>query len=96
MREDLRLHDARPQSVGERHISTKQVLVDSREAVVSMFARNCVLSIAAFTTDEGDEQALAARIIDALEQMPEPRAEPLAIETRISTRPKQVQAAARR
>jgi hypothetical protein len=65
------------------------VLVDSREAeedankVVSTFERDCVLSIAAFTTDEGDEQALAARIIEALAEMPEPRPEALAIEARI-------------
>ena len=93
-RRDPLLIDQTPQSVGERHVRTKQVLVDSRQAeedahadgdnkVVSTFARDCVLSIAAFTTDEGDEQALAARIIEALAEMPEPRPEALAIETRI-------------
>ena len=88
-RRDSRLIDETPQSVGERHVRTRQVLVDSMEAeedankVVSTFERDCVLSIAAFTTDEGDEQALAARIIEALAEMPEPRPEALAIETRI-------------
>lgn len=83
-REDSRLVDEAPRSVGVRDIKTKQQLVDTRVTDGAAadasnhrsksFARDCVLSIAGFLMNERDEQAVSARFVEALDQMPDPRA----------------------